>query len=72
MLGTYILFLVGSATVLAILLAILPGDFLPRNFDRGVLVLEMSATLTVVISMIAIPLGFGLMYFSEAYFPPGR
>ncbi len=62
LLGTYILFLIGSATVLAILLTALPSDFLPRNVDRGTLVLEMSATLTIVISLIAIPLGFGLMY----------
>lgn len=63
LLGTYILFLVGSVTVLAILLPVLPSNFLPRAIDRGTLVLEMSAALTVVISLIAVPLGFGLMYF---------
>jgi len=60
--GTYILFLFGSATVLAILLTVMPSSFLPANTDRGSLVLQMSANLTLVISIVAVPLGYVLMY----------
>lgn len=63
--GTYVLFLTGSAVVLTILLPFLERatNLVPRTLDRGALTLELSATLTIVIAMIAIPLGFVYMYF---------
>ncbi len=59
--GTFVLFLIGSSTVL-LLLASTSGA-LPRNSQTGLLTLALSATLSVVISLVAIPIGFTYMYF---------
>ncbi len=63
--GSYVFFLLGSAIVLTLLLPYLERatNLVPRTLDRGALIWELSATLTVVISMVAIPLGFVYMYF---------
>ena len=58
--GTFILFVVGSIPILSFLLA---DRFLPRSTQLGTLALELGVTLTLVISIIAIPLGFIYMYF---------
>ena len=58
--GTFILFMAGSVPVLSFLLA---DRFLPRNTQLSTLALELGVTLTLVISIIAIPLGFIYMYF---------
>lgn len=57
--GTFTLFVVGSIPVLSSLAA----RFLPRNTQLGTLALELGVTLTIVISIMAIPLGFIYMYF---------
>ncbi len=54
------MFIVGSIPVLSFLLA---DKFLPRNTQLSTLTLELAVTLTIVISIIAIPLGFIYMYF---------
>ncbi len=59
--GTFTLFLVGSSTVLLILAS--ASRVLPRNAQVGLLTLALSATLTLVISLIGIPIGFTYMYF---------
>jgi len=59
-LGTFILFIVGSITILSFLLS---DRFLPKNTQLSTLTLELGVTLTVVISTIAIPIGFIYMYF---------
>ncbi len=56
--GTFVLFVAGSIPVLSIL-----GRFLPRNTQVSVLALELGVTLTLLISLIAVPLGFIYMYF---------
>ena len=58
--GTFILFVVGSIPVLSFLVA---DRFLPRNTPLTTVALELGVTLTLVISLIAIPLGFIYMYF---------
>jgi hypothetical protein len=60
--GTYVLLLVGSMAILTYVVPVLPTPFL-RNLDKGFLSIELSAILTLVISAIAIPLGFAYMYF---------
>src|SRR2546425_5425594 len=59
---TYILFLVGSSAVLVYVLPLLPGRFV-HIADRGLFVIELGGVLTVLVSLIAIPLGFAYMYF---------
>jgi hypothetical protein len=59
--GTFALFLVGSSTVLLILGS--TSRVLPRNAQVGLLTLALSSTLTLVISLIGIPIGFTYMYF---------
>ncbi|OLE91508.1 MAG: hypothetical protein AUF79_04125 [Crenarchaeota archaeon 13_1_20CM_2_51_8] len=59
--GTFILFLIGSSTVLLILAS--TSRALPRGTPLGSFTLELSATLTLVISLIGIPIGFTYMYF---------
>ncbi len=59
---TYLLFLVGSLAVLVYVLPLLPGRFV-RIADKGLFVVELGAVLTVLVSLIAIPLGFAYMYF---------
>ena len=59
-LGTFVLFVLGSIPVLSFLVA---DRFLPRNTALTTLALELGVTLTLVISLIAIPLGFIYMYF---------
>ncbi|TMI15811.1 hypothetical protein E6H35_01470 [Candidatus Bathyarchaeota archaeon] len=59
--GTFTLFLIGSSTVLLILAS--ASRVLPRNAQVGLLTLALSATLTLVISLIGIPIGFTYMYF---------
>jgi hypothetical protein len=60
-LGTFILFFFGSSTVLLILAS--TTRLLPRNTTVGLLTLALSGTLTGVISLVAIPIGFIYMYF---------
>jgi hypothetical protein len=57
---SFILFLISSAQVLNYLLA---DKFLPRNSQLGVLSLELAIVTTVVISLIAVPLGYAYMFF---------
>ena len=59
--GTFALFLICSSTVLIFLAS--TSGVLPRNAQVGVLTLALSATLSVVISLIGIPIGFAYMYF---------
>ena len=59
--GTFILFLFGSSSVLLILSS--TTRLLPRNITVELLTLELSATLTLVISLVAVPIGFIYMYF---------
>ena len=59
--ATFTLFLIGSSTVLLILAS--ASRALPRNAQVGLLTLALSATLTLVISLIGIPIGFTYMYF---------
>ncbi len=56
--GTFVLFAAGSIPVISIL-----GRLLPRNTQVSLLALELGVTLTLLISLIAIPLGFIYMYF---------
>ena len=59
--GTFILFFIGSSTLLLILAS--TSRILPRNTQVGLVTLALSATLTLIISVIAIPIGFTYMYF---------
>jgi len=59
--GTFSLFLVGSSTVLVFLA--LASGVLPRNTQVGLLTFALSATLSIVISLVGIPIGFTFMYF---------
>ncbi|TMI31441.1 hypothetical protein E6H27_06375 [Candidatus Bathyarchaeota archaeon] len=59
--GTFALFLIGSST--ALLLLEWTSRVLPRNAQVGILTLALSATLSVVVSLIGIPIGFAYMYF---------
>jgi hypothetical protein len=59
--GTFALFLIGSSTVLLVLGS--TSRVLPRTTSVGLLTLALSATLSVVISLIGIPIGFTYMYF---------
>jgi len=59
--STFTLFLIGSSTVLLILAS--ASRVLPRNAQVGLLTLALSTTLTFVISLIGIPIGFTYMYF---------
>ncbi|HZY95184.1 MAG TPA: hypothetical protein VFE98_10085 [Candidatus Bathyarchaeia archaeon] len=54
--GTFIFFILGSLAVLYF------GRFLPRNLEPTSFILQLSITLTIVISLIAMPLGFLYMY----------
>lgn len=58
--ASFILFLIGSVQVLNFLLA---DKFLPRNAAIGTLSFELAIVTTIVISLIAIPLGYGFMFF---------
>ena len=58
--GTFSLFLVGSSTVLVFLAS---AGVLPRNTQVGLLTFALSATLSIVISLVGIPIGFTFMYF---------
>jgi hypothetical protein len=57
---SFILFLISSAQVLNYLLA---DKFLPRNSQLGMLSLELAIVTTIVTSLIAVPLGYGYMFF---------
>ena len=59
--GTFSLFLIGSSTVLVFLAS--ASGVLPRNTQVGLLTLALSATLSIVISLVGIPIGFTYMYF---------
>src|SRR5947209_20366836 len=59
--ATFTLFFIGSSTVLPILAS--ANRILPRNAQVGLLTLALSATLTLVISLIGIPIGLTYMYF---------
>ena len=59
--GTFILFFIGSSTVLLILAS--TSRVLPRNTQVGLLTLGLSAALTLVVSLIGVPIGFTYMYF---------
>ena len=59
--GTFSLFLVGSSTVLVFLAS--ASGVLPRNTQVGLLTFALSATLSIVISLVGIPIGFTFMYF---------
>lgn len=59
--STFILFLIGSSTVLLILSSTSRAP--PRTAGMLPLSVELSATLTLVISLIGIPIGFTYMYF---------
>jgi len=59
--GTFCLFLVGSSTVLVFLAS--ASGVLPRNTQVGLLTFALSATLSIVISLVGIPIGFTFMYF---------
>src|SRR5437870_10379904 len=59
--GTCCLFLVGSSTVLVFLAS--ASGVLPRNTQVGLLTFALSATLSIVISLVGIPIGFTFMYF---------
>ena len=59
LLGTFILFVFGG---IAILSAFLVGRYLPRNTEVTSLTLQLSLALTIVVSIIAIPLGSLYMY----------
>lgn len=54
------MFLIGSVQVLNLLLA---DKFLPRNTAIGTLSIELAIVTTIVMSLIAIPLGYGYMFF---------
>ena len=59
-LTSFLLFLIGSVQVLNFLLA---DKFLPRNTVIGTLSIELAITSTIIIALIAIPLGYGFMFF---------
>ena len=59
--GTFCLFLVGASTVLVFLAS--ASGVLPRNTQVGLLTFALSATLSIVISLVGIPIGFTFMYF---------
>lgn len=59
LLGTFLLFIDGSIPVLFLF----ADRFLPKGAQQGILTLELGVTLTIIISLIAIPLGFIYMYF---------
>jgi hypothetical protein len=59
--GTFALFFIGSSTVLLLLGSTIRA--LPRSTSVGLLTISLSATLSVVISLIGIPIGFTYMYF---------
>jgi len=59
--GTFALFLIGSSTVLLLLES--TSRVLPRSANIGLLTLALGATLSVVVSLIGIPIGFSYMYF---------
>jgi hypothetical protein len=58
---TFILFFIGSSTILPILAS--ANRILPRNAEVALVTLALSGTLTIVISLIGIPIGFTYMYF---------
>ncbi len=57
---SFVLFLIGSVQVLNFLLA---DRFIPRNTQTGPLIIELAVVSTLVISLIAIPLGYTYMFF---------
>jgi hypothetical protein len=57
---SFVLFLISSLQILNYLLA---SRFIPRNTVLGPISLELSIATTLVISLIAIPLGYGFMLF---------
>lgn len=59
MLGTFIFFIFGSFAILSFSLV---GRYLPRNAEISSLTLQLSFTVTIVVSIIAIPLGALYMY----------
>lgn len=59
--GTFILFFIGSSTLLLILAS--TSRILPRNTSIGLVTLALSGTLTLVVSLIGVPIGFTYMYF---------
>jgi hypothetical protein len=59
--GTFILFFIGSSSLLLILVS--ATRILPKNAQVEFLTLALSATLSLVISLVAIPIGFTYMYF---------
>jgi hypothetical protein len=54
------MFLIGSIQVLGFLIS---DNRLPRNAQLGILSIELAFAATLVISLIAIPLGYGYMFF---------
>ncbi|TMI21786.1 hypothetical protein E6H31_04160 [Candidatus Bathyarchaeota archaeon] len=58
---TFILFFIGSSTMLLILAS--TSRILPRNTQVGLVTIALSATLTLVVSLIGVPIGFTFMYF---------
>ncbi|OLD04589.1 MAG: hypothetical protein AUJ07_03530 [Crenarchaeota archaeon 13_1_40CM_3_53_5] len=54
---TYLLFLVGTLAVLVYVLPLLPGRFVHIE-DKGLFIIELGGVLTVLVPLIAIPLGF--------------
>jgi len=58
--ASFLLFLIGSVQVLSYLAA---DRFISVNTQLGVLSLELGVANTIVISLIAIPLGYAYMYF---------
>ena len=59
--GTFVLFFIGSSTVLLIIAS--TTRILPRNTQVGLVTLALSAVLTLVVSLIGVPIGFTYMYF---------
>src|SRR5690242_4438861 len=57
---SFLMFLIGSIQVLGFLIS---DNRLPRNAQLGTLSVELALAATLVISLIAIPLGYGYMFF---------
>src|SRR5712692_1880414 len=60
--GTYLFLLIGSMAILTYVVPVLPTPFL-HNLNRGLLAIELSTIFTLILSAIAIPLGFAFTYF---------
>ena len=61
LLGTFIIFFIGSSTLLLFLAS--ESRVLPSNSQVGLLAVALSVTLSLVISVIGFPIGFTFMYF---------